>query len=365
MQKRPSSHRQRRAPVPADSIVTDLRARIVSGELKPGDRLPTRSECEARYAAASMTIQRAFTRLAQDGFITAKGRHGTFVAEKPPHLHRFILSIPVHNGGDMLKFWIRLRDAADGIMSSGRAHIETYYGIAPGIQGGDLPRLEADLKTGCIAGIIFANNPWQMKNHTALTKPGLPRIGFLSGGNGMDVLRMGMGGAGSDFFDIALRHLIAQGRKRIAMMAVPGQGDTGFRNAMAKHGLPFHEHWVQFAPQPFANIMVNQVQLLMHPPLGERPDAIVIADDHLVDAVCNGLMRLGLAPGPDLDVVAHANFPLDSPAALPIARLGFDIPEALLAAIDVLERKRRGEIVPEVTIVKPRFEELSAVDGLA
>src|SRR5262245_29184268 len=74
-------------------IAEQIRRRIVTGELLPGQRLPTRRELNTRFGAGPMTVQRALDRLLRDGFVVAAGRRGTFVSPQPPHLSHFALSM--------------------------------------------------------------------------------------------------------------------------------------------------------------------------------------------------------------------------------------------------------------------------------
>jgi hypothetical protein len=59
----------------------------------------------------------------------------------------------------------------------------------------------------------------------------------------------------------------------------------------------------------------------------------------------------------DLEVVAHANFPLDKRLALPAWRLGLDNRCAMTTALSLLEQQQRGETPPLVTCMPWVFEE--------
>jgi GntR family transcriptional regulator len=77
------------APAPAPAlhrrIAADLREKIVSGELGPGDRLPTEPELRERYGGISRnTVRLAVAQLANEGLITTlPGRGGgSFVRDQ-------------------------------------------------------------------------------------------------------------------------------------------------------------------------------------------------------------------------------------------------------------------------------------------
>ena len=63
-------------------IAQDLRERIESGELLPGDRLPTELELRDRYGAARNTVRDALRSLATLGLVVSRQGQGTFVARR-------------------------------------------------------------------------------------------------------------------------------------------------------------------------------------------------------------------------------------------------------------------------------------------
>lgn len=73
-------------------IRADVEARILSGEWKPGDRLPTETDLMARYGCSRMTVNKAMTSLAATGLISRNRRAGTVVAR--PRMHAAVLNIP-------------------------------------------------------------------------------------------------------------------------------------------------------------------------------------------------------------------------------------------------------------------------------
>lgn len=73
-------------------IRAEVEARILSGEWKPGDRLPTETELMARYGCSRMTVNKAMASLAATGLISRNRRAGTVVAR--PRMHAAVLNIP-------------------------------------------------------------------------------------------------------------------------------------------------------------------------------------------------------------------------------------------------------------------------------
>jgi len=87
-------------PLPAkqQAVARAVRERIVSGQWRPGDRLPPRTELEQQFGVAGNTLQRALDRLAAEGFIHASTTAGTFVADHPPHSSQIGVVVPESGG---------------------------------------------------------------------------------------------------------------------------------------------------------------------------------------------------------------------------------------------------------------------------
>jgi DNA-binding LacI/PurR family transcriptional regulator len=63
------------------------------------------------------------------------------------------------------------------------------------------------------------------------------------------------------------------------------------------------------------------------------------------------LLAAGVRVPEDVNVVAITNFPNLVPCAVPVTRIGFDIPALLDLLVERLEQVRRGETPPENTLV--------------
>ncbi|HUG61897.1 MAG TPA: histidine utilization repressor [Methylomirabilota bacterium] len=60
-------------------IRADLEARILSGELGPGDRIPFEHELVAQYGCSRMTVNKVLSSLVEAGLIERRRRAGSFV----------------------------------------------------------------------------------------------------------------------------------------------------------------------------------------------------------------------------------------------------------------------------------------------
>jgi DNA-binding transcriptional regulator YhcF (GntR family) len=64
---------------PYEQIRTQLAAHVDSGELQPGDRLPTVRRLATDLGVAANTVARAYRELEASGVIETRGRAGSFV----------------------------------------------------------------------------------------------------------------------------------------------------------------------------------------------------------------------------------------------------------------------------------------------
>jgi GntR family transcriptional regulator len=72
-------------PRPAyEQIADHLRQMITSGQLHPGDKLPSLRQLQQQYDLAQMTIRQAINRLVDEGLIHIRQGRGAFVTERPP-----------------------------------------------------------------------------------------------------------------------------------------------------------------------------------------------------------------------------------------------------------------------------------------
>lgn len=72
-------------------IKQDLLTALESGELKPGDRLPSERELVERYGVSRMTVRHAMGHLEQEGWVRRLQGRGCFVA--PPKLEERLVSL--------------------------------------------------------------------------------------------------------------------------------------------------------------------------------------------------------------------------------------------------------------------------------
>lgn len=106
----------RRANVPLHvEVASLLRSRILSGELKSGERLPSLAELAKVFGVTSLTVRQAMNTLDDEGLIERASGRGTFVKEieiKPRRVFSVTSDLSQLLGGDMPLEVVLSTDAA-------------------------------------------------------------------------------------------------------------------------------------------------------------------------------------------------------------------------------------------------------------
>jgi GntR family transcriptional regulator, histidine utilization repressor len=68
-----------------ERIKTAIRRKVLSGEWKPGHKIPSENDLVKTLGASRMTVNRALREMSDQGELVRRGGVGTFVAEPRPH----------------------------------------------------------------------------------------------------------------------------------------------------------------------------------------------------------------------------------------------------------------------------------------
>lgn len=344
-----------RRPERSGHIVRELRGRITRGDLAPGVQLPTRIEIAEHFSASSETVQRALEELRRDGFITVRGRQGTFVSIQPPHLHHYGLVFPARRGAGN-RFYDALALQAPGLAAGLGRQLTVYHGINRHHETEDYDRLLADVKSHRLAGIIFASTPIDVEGTPVLSEPNIARAAIMSPGG-----RFGIPAVyteGGSFWTRVTGELRRLGRQRLAILTPPlgSEKVNEIRAGLSRQGFDVPTKWAQVVPRGQHDAVANLMELLFDN-RADRPDCLVIQDDNCAESALAGLSAAGVSIPQDVDVIVHANFPLPSPTTLPIRRLGYDSRQVLQTCFDLLDGQRANQTVPASNAIFAQFEE--------
>ena len=335
-------------------IASRIRREIVSGAWRPRHRLPTRMQLQREHRASPDTVQRALDRLTQDGFVRNEAGQGSFVANHPPHLHRFGVVFP-HRPTPQVP-WSRFHEALSHeitrLQHTGERQVVVHYDVIGHVDtDGDLQRLINSVNSHCLTGLLFVSPPVRLQETPVVTDPFVLRMGVMESITqipGVRPLYLDW----NLFIDKSLSHLAARGRRRVAILhsGIPATAQAHFRSVVKSFGMETGEHWIHHLGLGSAG---SVSRLILRG--SDRPDALIVADDHLVQNVTEAALASGVRAGDDLDIVAHCNWPLPPRVGVPVTLLGFDARRILNTAFDQIDTLRRGEPVT-TQLVPPVFE---------
>jgi DNA-binding LacI/PurR family transcriptional regulator len=345
-------------PTAGQELAERLRTKIVRGRWEPGGRLSDRKTLAGELGTCQETLHAAMTQLVDEGFIEVGAcKKGTRVAPHPPHLSRYRLIFPF-GPDDWGQFWHALEAAARELTTERREFVP-FYGLIGHHSIEGFQAVVNEVRTRSVAGLIFASGVDEFQGTPLLDQPGIPRVAIAEDGQlrGIPKVRVDL----EDFMTQAVKHLVDRGRRRLALLSVTKTVSLAafFERALAAHGLAARSMWEQYASKHDPLAARHVTELLMHPGQAERPDGLIVSDDNLLTAASEGLIAAGvrvpacgeLCRTDEVSVVAIANFPNLVPAAVPVTRIGFDIPALLDLLVERLEQVRRGETPPENTLV--------------
>ena len=340
-------------------ILNAVRNAILDGTYPAGCQLPNQVQMARQFEVSGFTVHRALDQLAREGFIRKRRRLGTHVVDVPPHLSNLALVFANNPSSSThySKFYQALANAAVAYQHSEERTLYLFHGVSRQNGAQDRQRLIDHLQAHQLAGIIFSSPPLELQGTPILDLPGVPRVAFAATQPYPHVPSVTTDR--KSFLDKALDYLVARGRRRIALLMVPGffaEDDPYLAEALAKRNIQSPPHWQLTLGQSAAKGAANCVRLLMHGNPAERPDGLVVFDDNLVEHVQAGLIAAGVQVPDSLEVVEHCNFPWP-PSVLSTRRLGYDVHGLLRVCIDLIDRQRRGEQVSGLTKVSALFEE--------
>jgi DNA-binding LacI/PurR family transcriptional regulator len=146
----------------------------------------------------------------------------------------------------------------------------------------------------------------------------------------------------------ACARLMEKGQ-RLAIMSPHEPNLKRAESLLLERGFPESKLW----PLHVAVVGCERVTELLFD-RADRPDAVLVTDDNLIEPLLRGLKRANVDPKRDVYVLGHCNFPRPIGLGQGVEHIGFDVREIFAAAKTVIDAQRAGEAVPTVT-VHPRF----------
>ena len=344
----------RHSPRQAD-IVSDLLKRIHSGELVPGDKIPSLVDLGKTYGASTHTVQRAIVNLRERGYLETKS-HGSSVADYPPHLSHFGLVFPPHV--NKKHYFAVLEKEATELSSTTSADgmKRRFSFFHDDGRTDEKMRPDSDVASAVaehlVGGLIFIT-PTPYLHVIARNNPGIPCVSLIGDAvPGVPNIRS------SWSLEYALDILKAKSRRRVALLINIFRGEESveeFIRMAEEHGMTSSPRWIHGIHWENAHWGRTCMQLLLHG--SDTPDALILSDDNFVPHATAGIAMSGVKVPEELTVVAHTNFPYPTRSEVPVIRAGTDVRLLMKTAVETIEAMRRGEPVPDENVLPPCVEE--------
>jgi GntR family transcriptional regulator len=329
----------------AEKIVGVLRSEILSGQRAPGERLPTYDALIEQFAITRPTVARVLRELRKEGLIEVNGTRRIFVASSFPHHTRYLWVTSEQPGSlEWTCFMATILELIEARETGIDGEIIPLTGVDGRANNPEYQRLCEAVAHGSVAGLFLMNSA-TVYLLPALQAPGLPRAAIWAP----------LPHAGLTHLDVdalverAAARLRSTGARRVAIISPHAANVERSQRALARHGFSSERVWaLQVAPVGCAQL----TELLFD--RTDRPEAVFITDDNLVQPFLTGLKRAKRRAGKDVFVLAHCNWPKPVGLAEGVEHIGFDVREVLSAAKACIDAQRGGEESP-TRVVPPRF----------
>lgn len=334
-----ASKKTGRPAVLGPAVADRLRESFVSGQWAPGTRLPTRRDLGTEFDCSTITLQMAMDTLAAEGFIRSDGRHGTFVHDQPPHLTDIAVVFPPAPV-ETNHFWVALDNTIRNAAFPG-FKLKCWYGVDEHVDNAAHAALCERVEQGSLAGVLFVTSPFYFLNSPLLLRrPGIPRVAFASNWRHPEASVSAIEFKHASFAERAVARLAQNKCRRLAIITYPDDPYETWLEICERHGVELRPYWYQGVSQSSPGTGRNLARLLFREGQKDRPDAVIVADDNLLEPIALGLVDAGIRVPQEVRVLAHCNFPWPTRSAVPVMRLGWDTRGILDLALNVLNRTR-------------------------
>lgn len=314
-------------------VAAVLRNEIVK-EAVPGRQLPTERELAARFGVSVLTVRAAVGILVEEGLVVREQGRGTFVRPAVQSVAGsgciaiVMPTDPTTAEGLMIRVGVmqRLKQR----FHEARRRVRLYLGDDHALEEAKesfLPELEEDvIRRRAIDALMVIPTLRNRAIAQAVREQRLPVVGY-HGGEGiapdatvmpdyLEALRAGLG------------YLHARGRRRLAVIGW-GYRQTRdrfpefFERWFAEHGLRLVPEWVRADWSPAIRGAGWEQFREIWSSHREKPDGLLVCDDHLLDDAVHAMVSLGVKVPGELDVVGQSNALSRKKVPWPIARLEY------------------------------------------
>jgi DNA-binding LacI/PurR family transcriptional regulator len=343
-------------------VANDIRAKIASGALEPGNQLATQSELANQYSVSLITIKKALSDLSREGLIYAIAGKGTYVANRSPHVDFTKLKTIGFVLRDLESpFFSKILSSVEKELSA-----EQYNLLLSSTSGRDDQEdrmIQHFLQIG-VSGLIIASmsreyiaSPIIRKLH----REQFPHV-VVSYIADEDIAYVGTDHEEGAF--LATQHLLKLGNKRLGYInGVSGErgsllGDLrkkGFLRALQQYGveyIPAFEYRFQLRGE-WNDYQSGYEIGLEFARTSIRPEAFFVFDDLSALGFQKAVLDKGMRVPQDVAIVGFDDIRRGVTAPVPLTTVHQPLAEIGATAADILLKRITGQPVQYRKILKP------------
>jgi DNA-binding LacI/PurR family transcriptional regulator len=307
-----------------------LEKRIVSGELSPGDRLPSTDGLASELGVGRKVIQQALASLAERGLLDRSPGRGTFVSLSISTRRIAVVFKANLLAGESFEF---NRLVCNGFLKKARHrgfHVSLFFPT----DADDLTRCKRELeqlaRQGEIRGIVSFGN----LDLEGCSVPCIVGTAYSDSGSPRESLAFR-----------GLSYLISRGYQSIAILEHNGQqqpsdlASQAVDQIRADHvALPQISLFQDGAPDRDGRTVMSEILAASTP----APQALLSLDDNLTRGAIFAILEHGLRIPEDIAVLSHANKGSTILSPVPLTLLEHDPAEYAARALEALEARLEG-----------------------
>lgn len=302
---------------------------IVSGRLKPGERIAPTSELAQRFSVTPNTVQKSLALLASKGLLLRSQKRGTIVS---PSVCSQTLGL-IFGFADMSdpdrKFWATLLLEIKKASGKMGWKCKPYLGLDENFDQ-VIHELENDIARGVLKAIVPLCYPSSICN-------------WLN--NTCEIPWSGIELAALCDYETAvsegISYLTKHNRRNILILASSEEDDkSDFHTGISKLNLPSNVHINWGKTNGRAAGYETAKKLLFSKKA--RPDALFVIDDRACEGVVTALNESGLKIPSDMALLSLANKGVEIVSPVPVTRIEFDPADFAKAVLDDLTAKIEG-----------------------
>lgn len=312
--------------------------------LPPGARIPSRNELISTYGVTRITIEKAVSALIAEGYLSARGGSGTYIAEHMP-------PVSMRDGNTSRTWGVMMPNIAFDIYPevfrgiedvASRNNIHVVLGNSDNELEKEIAYLDQFMRSG-FDGLIVTPTTYSEENpnaYQALAQAEIPLVFCSRAVPGVKAPRVFSNNYYGGF--IATRHLINNGYTRIGYLSWSQYSHAqhryaGYMAALKEADMPYDPALIFFnEPKDTERGYVGAKQLLS---LSEPPDALVCFNDAVAYGAYRAATEAGYAVGQDFGLMGYDDSHLCTALPVPLSSVRYPKYETGVHAAELLLSK--------------------------